>query len=559
MRAHLRYIAREGVTPEGKKGRFYSKDLDEADGVAFGDRCTTDRHQFRFIVSPEDAHELADLKAFTRQLMLQMERDLETKLDWVAVDHWDTDNPHVHVVLRGKAADGHDLIIASDYITQGMRTRGVHIATEWLGPRTEREMQHSMAREIQQERWTNLDATLVERSRERIVSLNAPGSDRSQQHQRTALLGRLAVLERMGLARRGNSGSWELAERLQPTLRAMGERGDIVKAMNRALNGKPRELAFPSVGESGPVVGQVMGKEMADELSDRGFLIVDATDGRTHYIALGPKSDLSDFAIGNLVRVQFEPAARNADRNIARATSGGLYRTQDHRAALLPGRDEREVTDILESYTRRLEALRRAGIVERQEEGVWRVPADFVQRARAYDRARMKEPTVTLRSTLTVQQQAKALGATWLDEQLARPDSDRSPQGFGAEVTAALSEREAFLAELGLAQRKTGRLLLVRDFMTQLRARELEAVAARIAEQSGLLHRPLEEGKATSGTYRRSLQLVSGRFALLDDGVGFTLVPWRAVIEPRLGQSLTAVAHGDRISWYFGRDRGLER
>jgi len=41
--------------------------------------------------------------------MAQAERDLGTKLDWIGVDHWNTDNPHVHVLVRGKADDGRDL------------------------------------------------------------------------------------------------------------------------------------------------------------------------------------------------------------------------------------------------------------------------------------------------------------------------------------------------------------------------------------------------------------------------------------------------------------------
>src|SRR3546814_6563528 len=90
------------------------------------DVCSSDledRHHFRFIVSPEDAGDMADLRAFTRELMDDVARDLGTDLDWVAVDHWNTDNPHIHVLLRGKADDGTDLVIDRDYIREGMRGR----------------------------------------------------------------------------------------------------------------------------------------------------------------------------------------------------------------------------------------------------------------------------------------------------------------------------------------------------------------------------------------------------------------------------------------------------
>ena len=79
---------------------------DRADGKAFLERGEGDRHQFRFIVSPDDAEELSDLKAFTRDLMGQAQADLGTRLDWVAVDHWNTGHPHLHVIVRGRTDEG---------------------------------------------------------------------------------------------------------------------------------------------------------------------------------------------------------------------------------------------------------------------------------------------------------------------------------------------------------------------------------------------------------------------------------------------------------------------
>ncbi|MBZ0216044.1 MAG: hypothetical protein K8F25_05795, partial [Fimbriimonadaceae bacterium] len=114
-RAHMRYIQRDGVTQEGEAGQLYGRETDEADGSAFTERCDGDRHQFRFIVSADDATEIGDLKPFIRELMLRVESDLETRLDWVAVDHFNTGHPHTHIVIRGKAEDGKDLIIAKDY------------------------------------------------------------------------------------------------------------------------------------------------------------------------------------------------------------------------------------------------------------------------------------------------------------------------------------------------------------------------------------------------------------------------------------------------------------
>ena len=99
---HLRYLQRDGVSREGMAGRVYDAGSDEADAKAFVERGADDRHQFRLIVAPEDAAEYDELKGFTRRLMTQVEKDLETRLDWVAVDHHNTGHPHTHVIIRGK-------------------------------------------------------------------------------------------------------------------------------------------------------------------------------------------------------------------------------------------------------------------------------------------------------------------------------------------------------------------------------------------------------------------------------------------------------------------------
>src|SRR4029077_19829538 len=110
--AHLRYLERDGVTRGGEEGQVYSAERDVEDGGAFLDRGREDRHQFRFIVSGEDGVELSDLRATTRDLMKQMEADLDTSLDWMAVDHYNTGHPHTHILLRGVTDDGKTLNIA---------------------------------------------------------------------------------------------------------------------------------------------------------------------------------------------------------------------------------------------------------------------------------------------------------------------------------------------------------------------------------------------------------------------------------------------------------------
>ena len=133
---------------------------DRADDAGFADRSKDDRHHFRFIVSPEDAAEMTDLRAFTRDLARQMEADLGTRLDWIAVDHWNTDNPHVHLLVRGVDQTGQDLVISRDYISRGLRSRAEELVSIELGPKPEHEIRSALEREVGAERWTRLDAEI---------------------------------------------------------------------------------------------------------------------------------------------------------------------------------------------------------------------------------------------------------------------------------------------------------------------------------------------------------------------------------------------------------------
>jgi type IV secretory pathway VirD2 relaxase len=158
--AHLGYLRREGVTRDGEKARLFRPETEDADPKAFAERSHNDRHHFRFIVSPEDA-ELSDLKGYARELVGQMETDLGTKLDWVGVDHWNTQHPHVHIIVRGVADDGQDLVISRDYIKEGMRPRAQDLVTQELGPRTDLDIRRALERQVDVERWTQLDRQLV--------------------------------------------------------------------------------------------------------------------------------------------------------------------------------------------------------------------------------------------------------------------------------------------------------------------------------------------------------------------------------------------------------------
>ena len=552
---HLRYIERDGVTRDGERGQAYGAETDAADLKAFEERGKGDRHQFRFIVSVEDAVELKNLRGYTREFMQRMTTDLETRLDWVAVDHWDTDNPHTHIVLRGRTGEGRgkgqDLVIAPDYMAHGMRMRASELATEWLGPHTELEIRQGLLREVEQERLTSLDRALLRQATVDVVDLTQQPKDRQRQ---TLLRARLQRLEAMELVGRIDVNRWRLAPGMEQTLTAMGERGDILRTMHKALRGQQRELVLEAELAT-PVIGRIAAKRLADELNDRGYLVVDGIDGRAHYIKLPAGADLAALPVGGIVEMKSAGGERAVDRNIAGIVREGLYRSADHLAQFRQegNPDPQTAVDV---HVRRLEALRRSGAVERIADGVWRVPPDFLSRAQAYDAQRVGGTIIDLRSHLSIEQQVRAQGATWLDRQLVEDARELSPLGFGSQVHGALQDRVSFLVEQGLAERRGLRVVLARNLLATLRDRELAEVGKVIQNETGLIHRPLRDGERANGVYRRSVQLVSGRFAMLDDGMGFSLVPWRPVVEQCIGKQISAVMRGASVTWNLGRQRG---
>ena len=325
----------------------------------------------------------------------------------------------------------------------------------------------------------------------------------------------------------------------------------------------PRELTVFEPGQDADgggrtILGRVAAKGLADELRDRSYLVIDGVDGKAHYVALNARDELANYPAGAVVEVKGSADVRAADKNIAALASDGLYRTDHHLAIAqgqaVPGRDPQEV---VASHVRRLEALRRAGIVERVAEGLWKVPDDLPEQGRRYDAQRLGGVAVELKSHLPIERQARVIGATWLDQQLIGGGSGLGNLGFGSEVNQAMQQRAEFLAEQGLAERRGQRVILARNLLATLRDRDVIRAAKDIATETGLEHRLAADGQRVTGIYRRSLMLASGRFAMLDDGMGFSLVPWTPVIEQRLGMLISGQVHGGTLSWQIRRQQGL--
>jgi type IV secretory pathway VirD2 relaxase len=558
--AHLRYLERDGVTRDGEPGRLYSTFTDRADRDAFIERGLDDRHQFRFILSPEDGAAYDDLKPFTRDVMAKIEADLETTLDWVAVDHFDTGHPHVHVVVRGVTEDGKTLNIAGDYIAHGIRFRASEILTRDLGPQTERQVQRQLESEVDAERLTRLDRTLIGRAEDGVIDLrvNDPATDFGETHHQL-LIARVRRLERMGLAEPAGPLRWSLNPDAENVLRTMGERGDIIKAMHRAMTeaglDRSPQLYMIHSQDSAPIVGRVVGRGIADEMTERRYLVLDGINGHSHYVDIGEAE--GSFPIGNVLRLfrrSTEP--RQVDRTVAEiaAAYGGRYSVDLH---LL--HDPNATETFAQTHVRRLEAIRRAtGSVEREVDGTWIIAPDHLDRVTAYERQLSQARPVAIEtlSTLPVERQIDANAPTWLDRQIVHDlNHELADHGFGRDVQRAIVRRRQWLIEQQLMKRDGGDIVYRANILDQLRRRELQRVGGQLSGELGLPFVETARGERVDGIYRRPVDLVSGRYALIEKSLEFTLVPWKPMLDRYIDRSVSRIDRGGSIDWTIGRQR----
>ena len=476
-RGHLAYLQREGAGVERAEGLDGSAELTptrgqlygpedgvEVDGRDFVARSQEsfdgrgDPHQFRIMISPEDGAELArvngnetpNLKDTTRALMAQMEKDLGTRLDWVAVDHFDTAHPHTHIIARGVTHDGKGLNIAGEYISRGIRGRLEEELTRELGWKSELEIQQEMKREVGAMRVTTADRN-IESGMEKLnntIDLRA-GSAASTFPANSSMnrhipIGRMKHLEKMGLAQSRYDGLWRVEKDAFKTLGQIEQREQLSKeihsALERANIKRPFRFNDGRKGYDGGisnrrVIGRVIAKTHGnDEGMDASLkgggkvrFIIDGTDGYVSTVETGMDTRAGDAAkVGSIIEVS-PPNLRTVDRNIQALATDKDYHGKP-RNGLIGGYDiatsgPEDWTDRsgsrgaahIRAHRLRLATLAKADVVQvisKDKDGdpnEWRVPDDFEERAIGLDLKQGRASGVKLLSVQDLERDAAKL------------------------------------------------------------------------------------------------------------------------------------------------------
>jgi type IV secretory pathway VirD2 relaxase len=530
---HLRYIERDGVEKDGSKGELYGPDGPVARRT-FEQPRLREEHQFRFIVSPEHAGDL-DLKVFVRRLMAQVERDLGRKVEWAAVNHFDTAHPHAHIVVRGVDRKGHELRLERGYIASGMRWRAQEIATQELGLRHEFEIRRAHAREVTQDRFTALDREIERLSKDGSLELRSP--KRATRVDPSILIGRLETLEAMGLAERLSSNRWSFSDGWQDDLRRLGARNDIIHQIHQAVRGDSSRYRIVREGE--PIVTWCAAKGLSDEMKGAFYVVIEAPDGFAYHLPIDART-AERASEGDLVLFGTRPelGVRSVDRRIAEATNTarGIY-------ALDPASDERERASI----TRRLGELERNGLVTARSPGLWNVPPDLIERLETRQRAEPAHERVWLQKLpLSLERSAVHRGPVWLDK---LDETTLARWGFGADVRQAMDQRQTTLRALGIAPEDPRRDAKLREVERQAVG---EGTASRTRQQ--FLAR-------TPDGFRGQVQVgpEGAAYAVVSDGARFVLVPASRELQAWSGKSVELVRDATGRLKVQGLDRGRER
>ena len=549
---HIKYIQRDGVGKDEEKGRLFSKKGQEILADDLTKTITGEKHQFRFIISPEDGHDI-DLEKFTKDLMNQAEIDTGQKLIWGAASHYNTDNPHIHIVVRGIDEFGDQVWLDREYISRGLRNRASEIITRELGCRTEIEIDQALTNEITKERYTVLDRQLDHRTINNQVifadyDMNDPG-----RFTDSRLMSRVEKLKEVGLVKDLAPRKFEFVEGWQYKLKAMGQRGDIIKNIHAEL-GRSDTGNYHVHGKNDDfkIEGIVSRKGLADELSDRQFMIVENERGEIHYLEADNKTQdtISEIQEGVIVKLETEKESwlKPSDKTIADVARGNdnIYSPDIHEKAIgseyikIRGKKV-ETQAFIDAHKRRVQRLCRFGLAQDLGNGQFLIN-DVEKQLTDRDKSHpVKKLKIIENSKLKLDQMVKYKGCTWLDRHTANlEDGTKAHLGFGSDVAKQARVRARFVKHLGIDPADPARV-------KKLELIERKHVIHQEAQKTGLRHVYIEPGQKISGELKAVSETPSGKKYLRIDNAQsqeFSLVPWRKDFEKLVGSKQVQLSMG---------------
>jgi hypothetical protein len=358
---HTSYLSRDSASRDGERGTFFGAQEERLDGRSVTREWEGDRHHFRLILSPEKGYEIADTRAYVRDVMQRIERDVGTKLDWIGIEHHNTDNPHAHILFRGKDEQGQDLILRREYIGYGIRQRASEAATDLLGERTERELEQAREKEVQAQRFTSLDRTIERNMDEQhVIDVSPDVQIGWRRSDRPLVIARLQWLESMGLAEKAHGTTWQLEPDFKQQLMDLGAHHDIIKQLYGSLGNKSMYVSREPIAHA--ISGEVVAMGRVDEITDQRFIVIREASGTMRYARVLDGEAYQSLSIGNVAELGRGAQERRefAQEIVAQANANdGIYSPTRHLDNLIFRVDSDLARDITDKAERMVESWAR--------------------------------------------------------------------------------------------------------------------------------------------------------------------------------------------------------
>jgi type IV secretory pathway VirD2 relaxase len=551
---HASYLGRDSASADGKPGVFYDASREGVSARQQVAEWASDRHHFRVIISPERGAEIPDMTAYVREVMARVEKDLVaagaiekgTKLEWIAINHHNTDNPHAHVVLRGRQENGQDLVIPRAYLAHGMRGRASEVATELLGERTIEQAQEARLKEVEAERFTSLDRMIERHLDNGRIDLAPSKPIGYGAEDRQLALARLQFLEGIGLAQKERGTFWAVDEQFGRSLRELGARNDVIAQLYGSLGTEAgRVQRMTGTEASIPVAGVVIAKGSADEIGDDRFIVLRDGAGQAHYGRVRDTEPYRDLRVGSVAELGAGAHRRQqiAEQVAVVGSDKGLYSAELHEAYLRqsqPDSTDRQIASNVRSAESRLAYV--AGFdgsgVRALDGGFYAVEAEVF---RQFSQRGAERTDVRVIAEHTLSNQIEAHAVTWLDRQAFGDHPDPRTVDHSA-VQEAIAQREDWLVQHGYGQRSQGDEAAVQlrdDALQQLASEERMGLAERLGEKHGLPVMELPQGGTVDGNFAGVEHLHAGKMAVVVAEEGVFISPIRQTPDAANGSAVT--------------------
>lgn len=406
IKAHLAYISRDHAGKECQKAELFSDEESKEFLQNTIANFNESPHNFRFIISPEDGDKI-DLKYFSKNLLKTIESDLNTKINWVASCHYDTNEPHVHLVIDGRDKSGEKLLMTRDYISRGIRNRASTIINNKLGLKTKEEIIKNLEINVNKNNKNYLDNIIKNNIKNGVINLTKINNEDFKDTSNELLKKRISYLETKELATKSNEYEWTIKENYLQSLRELSRTSSIVERLSHSLliDKERCELVSPkSLLEDKVHSGQVISRGYVNEIDDQQYLVLKTEQAKYLYIELEKYSEKTPSKIGDWVRITTTKpfdGPKPSDHSIARVAkdNSGIYDAHIHekesaeQKKLAPGVSAREYVQV---HLKRLEILAKLELVTKLSEKKFSIPHNFIEKvnSRSNSNAQTHKPHI---------------------------------------------------------------------------------------------------------------------------------------------------------------------